>query len=76
LVINALLLLLVSSLVPGFYVADFWTAVKGSILISIVSLAANVMLGRTRQVPSQPKPPSHPPQAPPQDTGSGPVIDV
>jgi putative membrane protein len=76
LVINALLLLLVSTLVGGFRVAGFWPAVKGSILISIVSLAANIMLGRTRRIPSQPKPPSRPPQAPPPDTGSGPVIDV
>jgi putative membrane protein len=37
LVINALLLLLVDKIVPGFHVNGFWGAVFGSILISIVS---------------------------------------
>ena len=37
LVINGLLLLLVERIVPGFEVNGFWSAVFGSILISIVS---------------------------------------
>ena len=37
LVINGLMLWLVSALVRGFYVNGFWSAVLGSILISIVS---------------------------------------
>ena len=37
LVINGLMLWLVSALVRGFYVSGFWSAVFGSILISIVS---------------------------------------
>ncbi len=36
-VINALLLWLVSAIVPGFHVQGFWGALGGSILISIVS---------------------------------------
>ena len=36
-VVNALLLLLVSSVVPGFQVDGFWSAFFGSIIISIVS---------------------------------------
>ena len=36
-VINALLLLLVSKLVPDFFVAGFWTAFFGAIVISLVS---------------------------------------
>ncbi|MDR2861410.1 MAG: phage holin family protein [Syntrophobacterales bacterium] len=36
-VINALLLLLVSAIVPGFNVDGFWAAVIGAILISIIN---------------------------------------
>lgn len=36
-VINALLLKMVSGVVPGFYVQGFWSAVFGSIIISLVS---------------------------------------
>jgi putative membrane protein len=37
LVINALMLLLTSYFVPGFYVASFWSAFFGAIVLSIVS---------------------------------------
>jgi len=43
-VINALLLLTVSALVPGFYVAGFWPAVGGAVLISLVSVVANMVV--------------------------------
>lgn len=36
-VINALLLKMVSGVVPGFYVQGFWSAVFGSLIISLVS---------------------------------------
>jgi putative membrane protein len=36
-VINALLLKMVSGVVPGFYVDGFWSAVFGSLIISLVS---------------------------------------
>ena len=36
-VINALLLLLVSAIIPGFDVNGFWTAIFGAILISIIN---------------------------------------
>ncbi len=36
-VINALLLKMVSGIVPGFYVYGFWSAVFGSLIISLVS---------------------------------------
>ncbi len=36
-VINALLLKMVSGVVPGFYVYGFWSAVFGSLIISLVS---------------------------------------
>jgi putative membrane protein len=38
LVINALMLQLASFLVPGFYVAGFWSAFFGAIVLSIVSM--------------------------------------
>ena len=37
LVINALMLMLAAALVPGFYVAGFWSAFFGAIILSIVS---------------------------------------
>lgn len=37
LVINAMLLKMVSGVVPGFHVYGFWSAVFGSLLISLVS---------------------------------------
>ncbi len=37
LVINALLFLLVGSIVPGFEVRNFWWALLGSIIVSILS---------------------------------------
>ena len=36
-VINALLLLLVSKIVPAFHVAGFWSAFFGAIIISVIS---------------------------------------
>lgn len=74
-IINALLLYFVAYLVKGFYVADFWTAIKGSILISIVSVFANMMFGNKR-LPRDKVPPQRDRPQPPPDTGSGPVIDV
>jgi putative membrane protein len=38
LVINALMLQLASYLVPGFFVAGFWSAFFGAIVLSIVSM--------------------------------------
>jgi putative membrane protein len=74
-VINALLLYLVAHLVKGFYVADFWSAFKGAIVISIVSVLSNMMLGKKRSVESRATVANNRPKPPP-DTGTGPVIDV
>ncbi len=43
-VINALMLVLVAKLVPGFSVADFGTAVVAAIILWLVSLATNHLL--------------------------------
>jgi putative membrane protein len=52
LVLNALLLLLVDAisrqLELGFTVADFWAALLGSIVISIVGWILSMMVGATR----------------------------
>lgn len=43
-IINALLLLLVSELVPGFYVDSFLSALWGSFVVSMTSLITNIFL--------------------------------
>lgn len=40
-VINALLIMLTSFLVPGFYVANFWWAILFSLVVSLVSSFLN-----------------------------------
>jgi putative membrane protein len=49
-VVNAVLLTLTSALIPGFYVAGFWSAVFGSIVISIISGVLNLLIGGTGRV--------------------------
>lgn len=44
LVINGLMLWLVAGIVPGFMITGFWTAVFGSILLSIVTWFLNQIL--------------------------------
>ncbi len=43
-VINALLFWLAGALVPNFEVRSFWSALGGSIIVSIVSYLVNVIL--------------------------------
>lgn len=74
-VINAGLLYLVSTLVTTFHVATFGAALKGSLVISLVSMITNLLFGSPKaQVKTS---------APPRDAGGGPtsggpgnVIDV
>jgi len=73
-VINALLLLLVGEVVRGFHVDGFWSAVWGSLVVSLVSMVTNLLLGRGPRVEIRrgragPKRDDGP-------GGSGPVIDV
>ena len=44
-VINALMLLMVSGVIPGFIVSGFWSAVFGSLLISLVSWGLTSFIG-------------------------------
>jgi len=74
-VLNSLLLLFVSHLVKGFVVEGFWPALWGSLVISFVSIAINLMLGRGVRVETR----RGARRKPPNDGGaggSGPVIDV
>jgi putative membrane protein len=75
-VINALLLYFVAYIVKGFYVASFGSALLGSIIISIVSVFANMLFGKKKVVVKTQRPPPPGRPNPPADTGSGPVIDV
>jgi putative membrane protein len=73
LVINALLLCLVGVLLkPHFQVDTFGYAFAGAAIISIVSLALNVLTGNARVSVQRRRPPG-PPKNP---GGGGPVIDV
>ncbi|MFH2128295.1 MAG: phage holin family protein, partial [Pseudomonadota bacterium] len=44
-VINALMLWLTGTLLAGFQVHGFWTAVGGALVLSIISMAANSLVG-------------------------------
>jgi putative membrane protein len=46
LVINALMLMLASALVPGFYVSGFFGALFGSVLISLTTWILTIMVDR------------------------------
>ncbi|MBI3875025.1 MAG: phage holin family protein, partial [Verrucomicrobia bacterium] len=77
--INALLLYFTGYLLrPHFYVEDYWSAFKGALIISVVSLALNTLTGtgnsrvQVRHVGSGKKNP----QIGRKDDGNGPVIDV
>lgn len=77
LVINALLLYFVAYVLKeGFVVVDFWAAFKGAIIISVVSLFANMALGKKRTPTENKRPRAVNRPKPPADTGTGPVIDI
>ena len=75
LVINAALLLFAGNLVSSFLVDGFWTAFKGGLVISIVSLMLNSLTGagnaRIQIQRGKPRTPGDK-----SDPGDGPVIDV
>ena len=72
LVINALLLCLLSWLLPFFHVDSFGYAFLGAIIIGVISVALNVLTGNSPVKVSR-RPPG-PPKTP--GGGNGPVIDV
>lgn len=72
LVINALLLCLLTWLLPFFHVDSFGYAFLGAIIIGVISVALNVLTGNSPVKVSR-RPPG-PPKTP--GGGNGPVIDV
>jgi len=50
LVVNAAMLGLVALLLPGFHIDDFWTAVGGAIIVSIVSWIGSWFIGSRGRV--------------------------
>jgi uncharacterized membrane protein YvlD (DUF360 family) len=75
LVINASLLWFVGYLLkPNFVVDSFGWALLGSVIISVVSLALNVLTGTNRGRVTIRR--GSPPPPPKRDDGNGPVIDV
>jgi putative membrane protein len=50
LVVNAAMLGLVALMLPGFRIAGFWTAVGGSLIVSIVSWIASWFIGSRGRV--------------------------
>ena len=73
LVINALLLCLIKLILPFFHVESFGYAFLGALIISVISLALNVLTGSAR-VKVQRRPPGPPGNS--GGGGNGPVIDV
>jgi putative membrane protein len=76
LVINALLLCLVSWLMQGYFQVDsFGSAFLGAIVISVMSIALNVLTGNTHAGIKIRRRPTMPPKKS-DDNDNGPVIDV
>ena len=50
LVVNAAMLGLVALMLPGFHIAGFWTAVGGSIIVSVVSWMGSWFIGSRGRV--------------------------
>jgi putative membrane protein len=72
LVINALLLCLVAWLMqPHFQVKSFGYAFLGALIISVISIALNLLTGNARVSVQR-----RPPPGPPKNSGGGSVIDV
>lgn len=76
LVINALLLYVVKLILPFFHVQSFGYAFLGALIISVISLALNVLTGNARVKVEQRRPPGPPNNSGSGGGGSGPVIDV
>ncbi|MGA2556178.1 MAG: phage holin family protein [Verrucomicrobiota bacterium] len=70
--INALLLWWVGHL-KDFHVAGFWSALWGSVIISVVTIVLNSLAGSSK---SEVRFHRVRPPPPPADDGGGPVIDV
>jgi len=70
LLVNSLLFLFVGEIVQGFYVSSFWSALGGSLIVSVTSMFMNLALRGSKKRPVTPPPSRRPP------TGKGDVIDI
>ncbi|HEX2855128.1 MAG TPA: phage holin family protein [Opitutaceae bacterium] len=70
--INALLFLWVGKLVEGFYVASFWVAVKGAIVVSLTNLVVSALVRSPKAAPRAGPPPASAPKRGKDDD----VIDI
>jgi putative membrane protein len=70
--INALLFLWVGKLVEGFYVASFWTAIKGAIVVSLTNLIISALV----RSPKPTAPVNPPPSSAPKRGKDDDVIDI
>lgn len=55
-VINALLFLFVGEIVKGFHVAGFWSALGGSLVVSLTNLIVSLLMRGTKAKPPAPRP--------------------
>jgi putative membrane protein len=69
-VINALLFMLVGHLVNGFYVASFWSAVGGSLVVSVTNWLVSAFVRNNTKAEAGPR------QPPPRKSGGDDVIDI
>ena len=51
LVLNALMIMLVAWMLPGFHVAGFWSGVGAAMITGVVSWIAAIVIGDTRKQP-------------------------
>lgn len=72
-VINAVLLFVVSGIVPGFHVESFGSALLGALIIGVVAFLLNGLTGRNK---FRVKVNRRPPPNDRDNGGNGPVIDV
>ena len=49
-VINAAMLKMASALIPGFDVHGFWTAIFGSLIVSVISFGINILISEKGEV--------------------------
>lgn len=69
--INALLFMLAGALVDGFHVESFGSALFGSLIVSLVTIMANILFGNDKR-----NPPPPPPQEPHRKNDKDDVIDI
>lgn len=59
-IVNALLFMLAGSLVSGFHVESFSSALLGALVVSLVAIMANILFGGKKTPPSNRNPDSKP----------------